>query len=202
MRPVMFGKLYACGCFLPKFQMSINTSSKQKVLVLCHSYLRNCVPMHKAFLIHLSTGQSSQVGLLVLKNLQTQAQVNSYWMYHVCLLENTNLPLLGWRWKHRPDHVFLCDCCLRYSFTIGGLDVNSCDICLAIVSIAFNGGLCHLEVARSHSHANRGTTVITQSGVIYLQDVLRLLACEQRSACTGVQAITLTSVKYNTRSDL
>lgn len=150
MRPVMFGKLYACGCFLPKFQVSINTSSKQKVLILCHSYLRNCVPVHKAFLIHLSTGQSSQVGLLVLKNLQTQAQVNSYILDVPCLpLTNTNLPLLGWRWKRRPDNVVLFDSFLGYPFTVGGLDVNSCDICLAIISIAFNGRLCHLEVAHS-----------------------------------------------------
>lgn len=85
MGSVMFGKLYACGCFLPELQVSINTSSKQKVLILCHSYLRNYVPVHKAFLIHLRTGQSSQVGLLVLKNLQTQAHTTENILDVPCL---------------------------------------------------------------------------------------------------------------------
>ena len=75
--PVMFGELYACGSFLPELQVPINAASQQEILILRHSYLRDCVPVHKAFLIHLRTGQSSQVRLLVLKNLQTQAQISS-----------------------------------------------------------------------------------------------------------------------------
>ena len=84
MCPVVFGKLYAGGRFLPELQVPINAASQQKVLVLRYSYLSNCVPVHKAFLIHLSTGQSSQVRLLVLKNLQTQPQISS------CKLRSAN----------------------------------------------------------------------------------------------------------------
>ena len=50
--------------------MPIYASCDQEVLVLGYSYLRNCVPVHKALLIHLRAWQRSQVSLLMLKYLQ------------------------------------------------------------------------------------------------------------------------------------
>lgn len=70
MRSVMLGKFYASGGLFPELQVSVYTSSNQKVLVLSHSYLRDCVPMHKAFLVHLGTGECSKVRLFMLQNLQ------------------------------------------------------------------------------------------------------------------------------------
>lgn len=74
MRPVVLCKLNASRSFLPELEMPVYASSDQKILVLGYSYLRNCVPVHKALLIHLRTWQSSQVCLLMLEYLHTGVQ--------------------------------------------------------------------------------------------------------------------------------
>ena len=100
-------------------------------------------------------------------------------------LAGNNLSLLGLRWKHRPNHVFLFNSCLGNGFTFDGLDFNNCGFVLSIVSVALQGCFCHLGVAHSRSTI---LTLITQCSVVHLRGVLSVLCFAKTPTCTVVGA--------------